>query len=106
MRGVISDASSELGLLSLCSALAYTFNPYIVSLDSGKTILLEQESSTNYDDQSNFMYYFLFIDVVLVFLLLTLNTFHTFFYSFYCCFEQVNVTWVNYNFDEHDLLLH
>ena len=50
MRGVISDASSELGLLSLCSTFAYTFNPYIVSLDSRKTIPLEQESSTNYDD--------------------------------------------------------
>ena len=32
-------------------------------------------------------------DVVLEFLLLTLNIFHTFLYSFYCYFEQVNVSW-------------
>ena len=31
------------------------------------------------------------IDVVLVFLLLIWNIFHTLFYRFYCYFEQVNV---------------
>ena len=33
-------------------------------------------------------------DVVLVFLLLTWNIFHTFFYCFCCYFEQVGVGWV------------
>ena len=32
-------------------------------------------------------------DVVLVFSLLTLNIFHTFFQCFYCYFEQVNISW-------------
>ena len=32
-------------------------------------------------------------DVVLVFLLLILNIFHTFFLFFYWCFERVNVFW-------------
>ena len=36
------------------------------------------------------------IDVVLVFLWVTLNIFHTYFYCFYCHFEQVN-----FSFTEH-----
>ena len=34
-------------------------------------------------------------DVVLVFLLLTLNIFHTYFNVYIVVFEQVNVIWVN-----------
>ena len=36
-------------------------------------------------------------DVVLVFLLLTLNIYHTFFQCFFDDFEQINVSWVVFN---------
>ena len=41
------------------------------------------------------IYLFKVIDVVLVFLFLTLNIFHTFFWCFYCWVEQVDHSWVN-----------